>query len=267
MPQTAIGVMNHLHHNRAAWNSGSVGGGVWSTPVDSSAVARARTGQWQVILTPKLPVPREWFGDVRGKNILCLASGGGQQVPIFAAAGANVVSFDLSDEQLAKDRMVAEREGLDVRCIQGDMADLSCFSQESFDLVFHPASNAFVPDLAPVWQGCYRVLRPGGHLLAGFMNPAVFMFDHEEADETNELTVKYALPYSDVSSLSSLELQRKLDEQEPIEFSHSLETQIGGQINAGFHIVGLYEDHWFDDTWLFSNFSPVCIATRALRPE
>jgi len=267
MPQTAIGVMNHLHHNRAAWNSGSVGGGVWSTPVDSSAVARARTGQWQVILTPKLPVPREWFGDVRGKNILCLASGGGQQVPILAAAGANVVSFDLSDEQLAKDRMVAEREGLDVRCIQGDMADLSCFSQESFDLVFHPASNAFVPDLAPVWQGCYRVLRPGGHLLAGFMNPAAFMFDHEEADKTNELKVKYALPYSDVSSLSSLELQRKLDEQEPIEFSHSLETQIGGQINAGFHIVGLYEDHWFDDTWLFSNFSPVCIATRALRPE
>ena len=65
-----------------------------------------------VILTPKLPVPREWFGDVRGKDILCLASGGGQQVPILAAAGANVVSFDLSDEQLAKDRMVAEREGL-----------------------------------------------------------------------------------------------------------------------------------------------------------
>jgi len=147
------------------------------------------------------------------------------------------------------------------------MADLSCFAHESFDLVFNPASNVFVPDLTPVWKECYRVLRPGGHLLAGFMNPAVFMFDHEEADKTNELKVKYALPYSDVSSLSSLELQRKLDEQEPIEFSHSLETQIGGQINAGFHIVGLYEDHWFDDTWLFSNFSPVCIATRALRPE
>ena len=177
--------MNHLHHNRTAWNSGSIAGGVWSTPVDSSAVARAKTGEWEIILTPKLPVPREWFGDVRGKNILCLASGGEQQVPILAAAGANVVSFDLSDEQLAKDRTVAQREGLDVRCIQGDMADLSCFAHESFDLVFNPTSNVFVPDLTPVWLECHRVLRPGGHLLAGFMNPAVFMFDHEEAERTH----------------------------------------------------------------------------------
>ena len=112
--------------------------------------------------------------------------------------------------------------------MQGDMADLGCFAHESFDLVFHPASNVFVPDLAPVWQECHRVLRPGGHLLAGFMNPAVFMFDHEEADRTNELKVKYSLPYSDVSSLSPSQLQRKLDQQEPIEFSHSLDAQIGG---------------------------------------
>ena len=146
------------------------------------------------------------------------------------------------------------------------MANLSCFANESFDLIFNPASNVFVPDLAPVWQECHRVLRPRGHLLAGFMNPAVFMFDHEEAEKTNELKVKYSLPYSDVSSLSASELQAKLDEGEPIEFSHSLDTQIGGQIKAGFHLVGLYEDHWLDETWLFSNLSPVCIATRALRP-
>ena len=98
--------------------------------------------------------------------------------------------------------MIAERERLDVRCIQGDMADLSCLANESFDLVFHPASNVFVPDLAPVWQGCYRVLRPGGHLLAGFMNPAVFMFDHEEAERTNELKVKYSLPSIQICRLS-----------------------------------------------------------------
>ena len=146
------------------------------------------------------------------------------------------------------------------------MANLSCFANESFDLIFNPASNVFVPDLAPVWRECHRVLRPRGHLLAGFMNPAVFMFDHEEAEKTNELKVKYSLPYSDVSSLSASALQAKLDAGEPIEFSHSLDTQIGGQIKAGFHLVGLYEDHWLDETWLFSNFSPVCIATRALRP-
>ena len=147
------------------------------------------------------------------------------------------------------------------------MANLSCLASESFDLVFHPASNVFVSDVLPVWKECHRVLRPGGELLAGFMNPTVFMFDHSEAERTKELKVKYSLPYSDVSSLPAEQLQRKLADQEPIEFSHSLDAQIGGQIKAGFFITGFYEDRWFDDTWLFSAFSPVCIATRALRPR
>lgn len=103
--------MNLLHHNRQAWNLESAAGGIWSTPVDAQTIARARAGSWQVILTPKRAVPREWFGVLRGKRLLCLASGGGQQAPILAAAGAQVLSFDLSDEQLAKDRLVAEREG------------------------------------------------------------------------------------------------------------------------------------------------------------
>ena len=97
------------------------------------------------------------------------------------------------------------------------------------------------------------------------MNPTVFLFDHEEADQARELKVKYALPYSDLTSLSASQLQRKLERQEPIEFSHSLEAQIGGQLEAGFVITGFYEDHWLEDMGLISRFSPVCMATRALR--
>src|SRR5437870_2432456 len=82
------------HHNRLAWNRERVASSVWSTPVDSQTIARARAGAWQVVLTPKLPVPRSWFGEIQGKNVLCLASGGGQQAPILSAAGANVTSFD-----------------------------------------------------------------------------------------------------------------------------------------------------------------------------
>jgi SAM-dependent methyltransferase len=259
--------MDHLNHNRRAWNRESAVGSVWSTPVDATTIAKARIGDWRVILTPRKPVPCEWFGDLRGKRVLCLASGGGQQAPIFAAAGAHVVSFDLSDEQLAKDRMVAEREGLAIRCVQGDMADLSGLAAESFDLVFHPASNVFVPDVVPVWRETYRVLRPAGEMLAGFMNPAVFLFDHDESEASGELKVKYRLPYADVVSLSPADLERKLASVEPLEFSHSLDSQIGGQIAAGFVITGFYEDHWLDDTWLFSRFSSVCMATRAVKPS
>jgi SAM-dependent methyltransferase len=239
---------------------------VWARPVDADTMARARAGHWEVLLTPRTPVPKAWLGNLADQDVLCLASGGGQQVPILAAAGARVVSFDLSEEQLRKDELVAHRENLRVCCVRGDMADLHPFRDASFDLIFQPAANVFIPDLAPVWRECHRVLRPGGALLTGFMNPAVFLFDHEEADATQRLTVKYSLPYSDETGLDAARLQAKISTREPLEFSHSLTTQIGGQIDAGFLLAGLYEDHWLDDSWVFSRHSPVCLATRALRP-
>src|SRR5204862_6104831 len=126
---------------------------------------------WQVVLTPTRPVPREWFGDLDGAPVLGLASGGGQQVPILAAAGARVTVLATPPGQLARDREVAEREGLEIRTELGRMDDLSRFADGSFALVFHPASNVFAPDIRPVWRECVRVLRPGGRLLSGFANP------------------------------------------------------------------------------------------------
>jgi ubiquinone/menaquinone biosynthesis C-methylase UbiE len=140
-----------------------------------------------VILTPTRAVPASWFGELRGKNVLCLASGGGQQAPVLAAAGANVVSFDLSEEQLRKDREVAERENFPLRCIRGNMSNLSEFPAESFDLIFHPVSNVFVPNVMVVWRGCYHVLKPGGRLLAGFMNPSFFLYEDSWSDEATPL--------------------------------------------------------------------------------
>lgn len=258
--------MNYLERNRQSWNNGVMSASVWAQPVDEATIAAAQAGRWDVLLTPKTPVPKAWLFDIKGKDVLCLASGGGQQVPILAAAGALVVSFDLSDEQLRKDQLVAAREGLNIRCVRGDMANLQCFPDESFDLVFHPASNVFAKNLEPVWRECYRVLHPGGSLLSGFMNPAVFLFDHDEAKSTGELVVRYSLPYSDEESLAPSRLSAKIKANEPLEFGHSLTSQIGGQTDAGFVVAGLYEDHWYDETWQFSNRSPVCIATRAMRP-
>ena len=255
--------MDHLDHNRRAWNRHSNSGSPWCVPVDADTVRRARAGDWSVVLTPVKSVPTTWFGDLRGRDVLCLASGGGQQAPILAAAGARVVSFDLSDEQLEKDRSVAERDGLPVRCERGDMADLSRFADDSFDLVFHPCSNAFVPDVRVVWRECHRVLRPGGELLAGFVNPDVFLFDHDEADASRTLVVKYGLPYADVTNLDRAAIERKVERGQPLEYGHTFEDQFAGQIDAGFDLVGFYEDRWFDDTWFISCFTAVAFATRA----
>lgn len=159
--------MDITAHNRESWNEAAKRGNPWSIPVTPEEIARARRGEWRVILTPNRAAPADWFGDVRGREVLGLASGGGQQVPILAAAGAKVSSFDASDAQLALDRQVAEREGLEVRIIRGDMADLSVFSDARFDLIFHPVANVFVPDVNPVWRECVRVLKPGGATAGG----------------------------------------------------------------------------------------------------
>ena len=127
------------------------------------------------------------------------------------------------------------------------MSDLSAFGDGSFDLVFHPTSNLFVPTLPPVWAECYRVLRPGGVLLSGFMNPLFFLFDHDAAKAEGILEVKYPLPYSDLLSLKRDERKRVREDRRTVEFSHSLEAQIGGQIQAGFEIIGFYEDYWDDE--------------------
>lgn len=257
--------MNIIEHNRWAWNRESLEGSEWSTPVDSDVIRNARNGSWTVILTFTRPVPADWLGDLRGKDVLCLASGGGQQAPILAAVGANVFSFDLSEEQLAKDCLVAERDNLSLRCVQGDMADLSEFVDESFDLIFHPVSNLFVPDVRIVWRECYRVLKPGGNLLAGFMSPCFFLFDHEDAEASGVLTLKYRLPYSEPGSLEGEARRRWMESHRAAEFSHSLEAQVAGQLDAGFLIRGFYEDSWSDEATPLNRFSPVAIATRATK--
>jgi SAM-dependent methyltransferase len=252
-------------HNRGAWDREVERGNRWTVPVGPDVIERARCGRWEVLLTDSKPVPRAWFPDLNGAEVLCLASGGGQQAPVLAAAGAIVTVLDNSPAQLAQDRLVAERESLDLRTMQGDMRDLSAFADGSFDLVFHPVSNLFVPEVRPVWAGTFRVLRRGGTLLAGFLNPAIYIFDLDLADETGELRVEYELPFAAVTSLGDEKLSAQIQRGETLEFSHTLEDQIGGQTDVGFVISGLYEDrHRNDDP--IAAYMPTFIATRATKP-
>jgi SAM-dependent methyltransferase len=229
-------------HNRAAWDKLVQDGNEWTRPVSTEDVERARTGDWSIVLIGHTPVDRSWLpADLTGKDVLCLASGGGQQGPILAAAGARVTVFDNSPGQLGQDRMVAARDGLELSTVLGDMRDLSAFGDAVFDVVFHPVSNLFVPDLAPVWRECFRVLRPGGSLLAGFVNPDAYLFDHEALDERDELVVVHKLPYSDVTQYCAEERATKFGADAPVEYSHTLTEQIGGQLAAGFVVTGFAE--------------------------
>jgi SAM-dependent methyltransferase len=260
--------MNVIKHNSAAWDKQANSGECeWSVPVSSEVIDRAREGEFSIVLTPLKAVPRDWFpADLNGMDILCLASGGGQQAPVLAAAGANVTCFDNSAAQLEKDRFVADRDGLDIRLEKGDSADLSRFPDASFDFIFNPASNVFFPDLRPVWKEAYRVLRPGGTMLVGFMYPVIFLFDLVKS-ENGILEVKNPLPYSDLTSLTEEELGKRIAANEPLEFSHTFELQLGGQTGAGFMITGFYEDYWSDEATPLNKYMPTSAATRAVKPR
>ena len=250
-------------HNRAAWDREVDSGNEWTRPVGPDVIARARAGDWSVVLIGYEPTPRDWFpADLTGAAVLCLASGGGQQGPVLAAAGADVTVFDNSPGQLARDDEVAAREGLTIRTVLGDMRDLSAFADASFDVVFNPVSNVFCPDVLPVWQESFRALRPGGVLMAGFLNPDIFIFDVAALDEREEFIVRHRLLFSTLDLPDADRAQAYGDGA--IEYSHSLTEQIGGQLAAGFLLTHLVEaPHHADAT---ARYMPGYIATRALKP-
>ena len=250
-------------YNRAAWDHAVQTGNRWTVPVGPAVIAAARHGEWSIVLTPSKPVPREWFPPLADLDLLCLASGGGQQGPVLAAAGARVTAFDNSPRQLGQDRMVAEREGLTIETVEGDMRDLSCFPDGRFGLIFHPCSNAFVPEVRPVWRECFRVLRPGGVLLAGVCNPVLFIFDDPRM-EAGELIVRHSIPYSDLTHLTEAERRLYTDKNEPLVYGHTLEDQIGGQLDAGFVLTAMYEDA--EPGKELSRVIPAFLATRAVKP-
>ncbi len=233
--------MTYIEENSAIWDERSENNDTWSIPVTSEMVKRAREGVWSIVLTPTKPVPADWFPEtLEGKKVLCLASGGGQQGPILAAAGADVTVFDNSKAQLGKDELVAKRDNLEIKTVQGNMQDLSVFEDESFDCIIHPWSNGYINDVRPVWKECARVLKKNGLLLSGFGNPIEYIFNAGKLGQ-GILVVENSIPYADVEHMDDPET-RRIVESGGYLWSHTLEDQIQGQIAAGFAIVGFYED-------------------------
>jgi SAM-dependent methyltransferase len=262
MPQTEPS-LDVRKYNRYAWDRQVDKNNKFTIPVTSDVIAAARRGEYSVLLTETKPVPHTWFPPFKELNLLGLACGGGQQGPVFAAMGADVTIFDNSPAQLERDRMVASREGLPIKTVEGDMRNLSVFPDNSFDLIFHPVSNVFCPDVLPVWREAFRVLRHGGLLLAGSANPIYYLIG-THADEQETLQIKYSIPYSDLKSMDPKDLEICIEEATPLEFGHSLTDLLGGQLEVGFVITGFYEDICPDSP--ISKYHPTYIATRAVKP-
>ncbi len=228
----------------------------WGQPISHEEYLAALNGKFSIYLTPTKTVPEEWLGDLKGKRILGLASGGGQQMPIFSALGAKCTVFDYSLKQIESEKMVAEREGYEIEAIRGDMSKPLPFEDESFDMIFHPVSNCYVQDVLSIWKECYRVLKRNGELLAGFDHYINYLVDDDETMIIN------SLPFD---PLSNEEQRKQLEDSDSgMQFSHFLEEQIRGQLQAGFTLLDLYEDTNGEGR-LHELHIPTILATRSIK--
>ncbi len=225
---------NYTDLNAATIDRWCAAGWEWGRPIGHEDFLRAKKGEWSVLLTPVKPVPKAWFGELAGARVLGLAAGGGQQMPIFAALGAVCTVLDYSEAQLAAERETAVREGYAIEIVRADMTKPLPFADGSFDLIFHPVSNCYVREVEPIWRECHRVLRPGGRLLAGLDNGLNFAFDEAEQELQNRL------PFDPTADPALME--ESLRNDWGVQFSHTIEEQIGGQLRAGFELRDVYGD-------------------------
>ena len=229
----------------------------WGVPISHEEYIAAQDGNWDMLLTPTKPVPHEWFGTLKGKKVLGLASGGGQQMPIFAALGAQCTVLDYSEKQLQSERMVAEREGYDIRIIRADMTQPLPFSDEEFDLIFHPVSNCYVEKVEPIFAECYRILKHGGVLLCGLDNGINYLVDEDETVISN------TMPFNPL--MNEAHRKQLADEDCGMQFSHTAEEQLGGQLKAGLILTDIYGDTNGEGR-LHSMNIETFYATRAIKP-
>lgn len=228
----------------------------WGEPISQEVFEKAKNNEWSVLLTPTKPVPKKWFCEMKSAEILGLASGGGQQMPIFTALGAKCTVLDYSEKQLLREQEVAKRENYEIKTVKADMTKPLPFEDESFDLIFHPVSNCYVEDVLLIWKECYRALKKGGILLAGLDNGMNYIFNDEETMVTRKL------PFNPLKDEQLYE--ESIKKNWGIQFSHSIEEQIGGQLQAGFILTDIYQDT--NGSGRLHEFNvPTFYATRAVK--
>lgn len=223
--------------NQAMWEAEVQKGGGYTQPwldLDVAVLQKLAAGELDPAPEPLYELfPYHLLQDVVGKDVLCLAAGGGQQTAVFGLLGANVTVVDLTRGQLDGDKKAAEHYGYPITAIQADMRDLSALSTNAFDLVFQADSLAYVPDLQQVYDGVARVLRRGGLYRVKHSQPAV------HCTEWNGRYYTISAPYAET-------VKHRADGG--IEFRHRMDDIFNGLLDAGFTIQRVYEaPHYLQD--------------------
>lgn len=214
-------------HNRRAWDQRAAGGKRFTKP--------ARDAEF---IDPLAMLDGAgWLGgSIQGKRLLCLGAGGGKHGPLYAAAGAEVTVVDISAAMLELDRQVAEQRNLRVRTVATSMDDLTMFPVASFDVVIHPVSTCYVPNILPVYAEVARVMSGGGIYISQHKQPGSMQASIRPSAAGYELTEPYYRSGPLPQVVGSLHR-----EEGTLEFLHRWEEIVGGMCRAGFLIEDLSE--------------------------
>ncbi len=215
-------------HNQAAWDQLAAAGHPLTRPAED-----------QLFANPLACVdPPGWLGSsIRGWHVLCLAAGGGRQGPLYAAAGGRVTVADVSDRMLQLDREVARQRKLDLSTVQTSMDNLAMFGNQQFDLVIHPVSTCYVPDVAVVYREVARVVRSGGLYISQHKQPASLQAELQPAGHGYLVTERYYRR----EPLPAFVGKSPLRESGAREYLHRWEQLVGWMCRAGFAIEDLLE--------------------------
>ena len=225
-----------LAHNSRAWDRLAEAEAALARPAADEAFSDPRG--W---LGGGGPDGRPWIpARLDGLEVLCLAAGGGKHGPLYAAAGGRVTVIDLSPAMLELDRQVARERRLDLAIVQGSMDDLSVFASGRFDLVIHPVSTCYLPDVSRVFREVARVTRAGGTYVSQHKSPASLQVTRDRG-----ASGRYELVHPQAEGVAlPPEPPSRLREPGTQEFVHSLTAILGGICRAGFQVEDVFEpDH------------------------
>ena len=231
--QDEIRSMNERHWERMA-KEGCGFTRPW-LDLDPTLLRHHVLGQLDPVPAPLIEVyPANVLTGVEGKEVLCLASGGGQQSAVFGLLGARVTVVDITEEQLQGDRTAAAHYGYRVTTVRADMRDLSCLDDESFDLVYQAPSMAYIPDVRQVYAGVSRILRANGLYRVCFSNPATEFVDWNSWDGEG---YRITMPY-----VERVERPPGDGSQGSIQFRHYMAGIFNGLVEAGLSIQQVQDD-------------------------
>ena len=222
---------DYAQKNAQMFDAWAKEGWEYGTPLSPEQCEMVRQGDHQLYLTSVTPVPKNWLpSNLKGKKVLGLASGGGQQMAILSLLGAKCTLIDISDAQLAADKMVADREGYAIDITKGDISEPLPFEDNEFDLIIAPVSLCYIQKVEPVIKECARVLKDKGTLLIGFDIGTNFLSSDQHHIDTR-------FPYDPIAN------PEQYSEEDGYQFSHTVGEQLSALLRSSFEIADLFDDY------------------------